>query len=90
MRSVVKGDTIIETDLQSLHYMKLIVKETLMLHAPTPLLVPKECQQDCNVDGYDIPTKTKILVHVCALWNGLTVGKMQKASSRRDSRTVRS
>ncbi|CAH1448813.1 unnamed protein product [Lactuca virosa] len=66
VRSVVKGDTITETDLQSLHYLKLIVKETLRLHAPTPLLVPRECRQDCNVDGYDIPAKTKILVNAWA------------------------
>ncbi|KAL7592325.1 hypothetical protein Lser_V15G32724 [Lactuca serriola] len=66
VRSVVKGDTITETDLQSLHYLKLIVKETLRLHAPTPLLVPRECRQACNVDGYDIPAKTKILVNAWA------------------------
>nr|AIA09038.1 costunolide synthase [Cynara cardunculus var. scolymus] len=66
VRSVVKGDVITETDLQSLHYLKLIVKETLRLHAPTPLLVPRECRQDCNVDGYDIPAKTKIIVNAWA------------------------
>nr|AGO03790.1 costunolide [Tanacetum cinerariifolium]AXL93710.1 Cytochrome P450 [Tanacetum cinerariifolium] len=66
VRSVVKGEHVTETDLQSLHYLKLIVKETMRLHAPTPLLVPRECRQDCNVDGYDIPAKTKVLVNAWA------------------------
>ncbi|CAH1412510.1 unnamed protein product [Lactuca virosa] len=66
VRSVVKGDTITETDVQSLHYLKLIVKETLRLHAPTPLLVPRECRHDINVGGYDIPAKTKIIVSAWA------------------------
>ncbi|KAI3741623.1 hypothetical protein L1987_59297 [Smallanthus sonchifolius] len=65
VRAVVKGNTITETDIQSLDYMKLIVKETMRLHC-VPILLPRENCKDCIVDGYDIPAKTTILVNAWA------------------------
>ncbi|PWA79356.1 Costunolide synthase [Artemisia annua] len=62
VRSIVKGNTIAEADIQSMHYMKMILKETLRLHG-VPILVPRENQEDCNVDGYNIPAKTRILIN---------------------------
>ncbi|MFS7931873.1 Germacrene A acid 8-beta-hydroxylase [Helianthus anomalus] len=65
VRSVVKGDRVTEADIQNLDYTKLVIKETLRLHG-VPILVPRENQEDCVVNGYDIPAKTRLLVNAWA------------------------
>ncbi|KDP39285.1 hypothetical protein JCGZ_01042 [Jatropha curcas] len=56
-----------EEGMEELHYLKAAVKETLRLHAPGPLVVPRECTENCVIAGYDIPAKSRINVNSWAL-----------------------
>ncbi|KAM0063806.1 putative premnaspirodiene oxygenase [Helianthus debilis subsp. tardiflorus] len=59
--------TIDETDIHSLHFLKMVIKETLRLHPPAPLMLPMENRKKCEINGYEIPVKTKVVVNVWAI-----------------------
>nr|GEW67241.1 costunolide synthase-like [Tanacetum cinerariifolium] len=64
VRQYFKGKRkIMETDIQGLSYLKSVIKETLRLHPPIPLLLPHVCREQCKVGGYDIPVKMKVIVN---------------------------
>ncbi|GJT27611.1 cytochrome P450 71AV8 [Tanacetum coccineum] len=65
IRNLFKGKKEIhESDIQELSYLKLVIMETLRLHPPLPLIVPRECRETCEVGGYHVPIKTKVIINV--------------------------
>ncbi|KAJ0983463.1 hypothetical protein J5N97_011718 [Dioscorea zingiberensis] len=52
-----------ESDLQQFQYLKWVVKETMRLHPPAPLLVDRETMQHFKINGYDIPPKTRVIIN---------------------------
>ncbi|KAL1815301.1 hypothetical protein ACET3Z_017875 [Daucus carota] len=68
IRKVCEGkENIDETMLHELSYLKQVIKETLRLHPAAPLLVARECREQCQLHGYDVPVKTKIVVNAWAI-----------------------
>ncbi|CAI0435327.1 unnamed protein product [Linum tenue] len=55
-----------EQDVKQLPYLKAVVKETMRLQPPAPLLI-RESNEDCILGGYTIPPKTVVHVNVYAI-----------------------
>ncbi|XP_062215215.1 dolabradiene monooxygenase-like [Phragmites australis] len=68
VRETFKGrDKLCEDDMVNLSYLHLVLKEALRLHAPAPLLLPRQCRETCQVMGYDVTKGTKVFVNVWAI-----------------------
>ncbi|URE21762.1 cytochrome P450 [Musa troglodytarum] len=66
MKELKGKNRIQETDVVELNYLKSIVKETLRLHPPAPL-IPRMCRNTCEVLGYEIEAGTPVLVNAWAI-----------------------
>ncbi|CAI0554994.1 unnamed protein product [Linum tenue] len=57
----------IESDFSSLHYLQCVVKESLRLHPPTPLMLPHRSNANVKIGGYDVPKGSNVHVNVWAV-----------------------
>ncbi|KAE8038975.1 hypothetical protein FH972_011432 [Carpinus fangiana] len=55
-----------ESDVPNLPYIQAIIKETLRLHPPLPM-VTRKCIEDCKIGNYVIPANTLLFVNVWAI-----------------------
>ncbi|KAF3775864.1 Cytochrome P450 76A2 [Nymphaea thermarum] len=68
LKQIIGEDRVVqETDIQQLPYLQAVVKETLRLHPPIPLLVPHRADATTKVGGFTIPKHTEVLVNAWAI-----------------------
>uniref|UniRef100_A0ACD5VW40 Uncharacterized protein n=1 Tax=Avena sativa TaxID=4498 RepID=A0ACD5VW40_AVESA len=67
VRVVGRDRVLLETDFPNLPYLNAVVKESLRLHPPTPLMLPHKASAAVKIAGYDIPKGASVTVNVWAL-----------------------
>ncbi|WOH11787.1 hypothetical protein DCAR_0831279 [Daucus carota subsp. sativus] len=56
-----------DSDIYNLPYLKAIVEETLRLHPPAPILLPRKADRDTDFMGYRIPKDTQVFINNWAI-----------------------
>ncbi|KAL0417245.1 UNVERIFIED_CONTAM: cytochrome [Sesamum latifolium] len=68
VRDIVKDkQDITDNDLEKMHYLKAVIKETLRFHTPLPLLVARVAKEDVKIMGYDISAGTMVITNAWAI-----------------------
>ncbi|KAL5990696.1 hypothetical protein ACLOJK_011599 [Asimina triloba] len=68
LETVVGMDRMVEeSDLASLEYVDMVLKESMRLHPVLPLLIPHQSTEDCSVDGYHIPKGSHVIINTWSI-----------------------
>ncbi|KAI3454396.1 hypothetical protein Pfo_011059 [Paulownia fortunei] len=68
VREIVKEKhDITDNDLEKMHYLKAVIKETLRYHTPIPMLVPRVARKDVKIMGYDVSVGTMVMTNAWAI-----------------------
>ncbi|KAL4566634.1 hypothetical protein LXL04_030754 [Taraxacum kok-saghyz] len=70
LREIAQGRSrITEEDFENNQhpYLEAVLKESMRLHTPLPLLAPRESTQDVKLMGYDITAGTRVMINAWAI-----------------------
>ncbi|XP_049396242.1 cytochrome P450 71A4-like [Solanum stenotomum] len=69
VRGLTQGKSeVIEDDLKNMEYLRAVINESLRLHPPNSLLIPRESMEDVKLLGYyHIPVRTQAIINVWAI-----------------------
>ncbi|KAK1438675.1 hypothetical protein QVD17_04485 [Tagetes erecta] len=56
-----------EEKILELPYLHAVIKETMRLHTPAPLLAPHTTEREVKLGNYIVPPKTQIMVNAWAI-----------------------
>ncbi|XP_020699716.1 premnaspirodiene oxygenase-like [Dendrobium catenatum] len=68
LRKSLKGGTKLEAShISEMQYLKQVIKETLRLHPPAPLLMPRICRETTKLSEYVISEGTQVIINAWAI-----------------------
>ncbi|KAI7747105.1 hypothetical protein M8C21_006793, partial [Ambrosia artemisiifolia] len=56
-----------EAEVLGLPYLQAVIKETMRLHVPAPLMAPHKTQREIKLGNYIVPANTQIIVNAWAI-----------------------
>ncbi|CAL9075611.1 unnamed protein product [Musa textilis] len=75
-----------EEAAKEMQYLKAVIKETLRLHPPFPILFPRQTVEDTQLLGYHVPQGTTLFINAWAL--GRDVGTWEQPEEFRPERFI--
>jgi len=57
------GKAVEEADMARLPYLQVVIKESLRMHPPAPVLLPRRAKTDVEVCGLTIPQGAQVLIN---------------------------
>ncbi|KAK9113591.1 hypothetical protein Syun_020388 [Stephania yunnanensis] len=69
MRQVIPPNTklVTEDTLPKFHHLNMAIKESLRIHPPIPLLVPRKTLKDVVIEGCHVPANTRVIINAWAI-----------------------
>ncbi|CAL1384717.1 unnamed protein product [Linum trigynum] len=62
-----EGNKVEEARVHELVYLKMVIRESMRLHPPVAVLLPRTGAEDCEIGGYHIPAGSSVMVNAWAI-----------------------